>query len=149
MTKKVATISGLSFTMAFFVTFKLSEMVNRKRAGAKDQEMEKFRLESADDVSLEAVNIRPGNVLVAVRNPTSLDHLKRTLDKTDTRKIDIAVLAVRNVAPAGPGESSLEAGQLFSNQETELFSKVVALAEKAGKHVELIVVPGVDPNMVG
>jgi Amino acid permease len=149
MTKKVSTISGLSFTMAFFVTFKLSERYNRKRAGAHQQEMEKFRLESADDVSLETVNIRPGNVLVAVRNPNSLDHLKRTLDKTDTRKIDIAVLAVRNVSPAGSGESTLEAGQLFSNQETELFSKVVALAEKAGKHVELIVVPGVDPNMVG
>src|SRR5260370_1076956 len=33
--------------------------------------------------------------------------------------------------------------------ETELFSKVVFLAEKAGKHVELIVVPGVDPNLAG
>src|SRR5260370_33874259 len=33
--------------------------------------------------------------------------------------------------------------------ETELFSKVVFLAEKAGKHVELIVVPGIDPNLGG
>ena len=39
--------------------------------------------------------------------------------------------------------------QLFSNNETELFSKVVYLAEKAGKHVELIVVPGTDPNLAG
>ena len=29
--------------------------------------------------------------------------------------------------------------------ETELFSGVVSLAEKAGKHVELMVVPGADP----
>jgi hypothetical protein len=149
MTKKVATISGLSFTVAFFVAFKLSESYNRRHAGANKQEMEKFRLEAADDVSPETVNIRPGNVLVAVRNPNSLDHLKKTLDKTDTRKIDIAVLAVRTVSPSGSGEHTLEAGQLFSNQETELFSKVVSLAEKAGKHVELLVVPGVDPNLVG
>jgi amino acid transporter len=149
LTKKVATISGLSFTVAFFVTFQLSEKYNRKRANAQRQDLEKFRLEAAEDVSPESVNIRPGNVLVAVRNPNSLDHLKKTLDKTDTRKIDIAVLAVRMVSPAGSGEQTLDAGQLFSNQETELFSKVVALAEKAGKHVELIVVPGVDPNLVG
>jgi hypothetical protein len=71
------------------------------------------------------------------------------LDKTDTRRIDIAVLAVRNVSPAGSGEHSLDAEQLFTSSETELFSKVVYLAEKAGKHVELLVVPGVDPNLVG
>jgi 7-carboxy-7-deazaguanine synthase len=47
-------------------------------------------------LQIEALDCRPGNVLVAVRNPNSLDHLKRTLDKTDTRKIDIAVLAVRS-----------------------------------------------------
>src|SRR5882672_7406094 len=35
LTKKVATISGLSFTVAFFITFMLSERYNRKRAGAK------------------------------------------------------------------------------------------------------------------
>jgi hypothetical protein len=148
-TKKVATISGITFTLVFFVTFVLSEKYNRKRASAHQCEMEKFRLEAADDVSAETVNIRPGNVLVAVRNPNSLQHLKMVLEKTDTRKIDIAVLAVRNVSKAGSGEHPLDADQLFSSNETELFSKVVFLAEKAGKHVELIVVPGVDPNMAG
>jgi hypothetical protein len=149
LTKKVATISGLSFTIAFFVTFELSEKYNKRRAGAKQDELEKFRLDVADDLSAESVRIRPGNVLVAVRNPNSLQHLQRTLEKTDTRKIDIAVLAVRNVTQAGSGEHPLDADQLFSSSETELFSKVVYLAEKAGKHVELIVVPGVDPNMAG
>ena len=148
LTKKVATISGLSFTVAFFITFMLSERYNRKRAGAKQHELEKFRLDEADELSPETVNLRPGNVLVAVRNPHSLEHLKKTLEKTDTRKIDIGVLAVRNVTQADSADK-LEAGQLFSSNETELFSKVVALAEKAGKHVELIVVPGVDPNMAG
>ena len=46
-------------------------------------------------------------------------------EKTDTRKIDIVVLSVRNVTQAGSGEHSLEADQLFSSSETELFSKVV------------------------
>jgi hypothetical protein len=149
LTKKVATISGMSFTIVFFVAFQLSEKYNKQRATAHQEELEKFRLDAADDISLDVVKIRPGNVLVAVRNPNSIDHLKRTLDKTDTRRIDIAVLAVRNVSPAGSGEHSLDAEQLFTSSETELFSKVVYLAEKAGKHVELLVVPGVDPNLVG
>ncbi|MEZ5353878.1 MAG: APC family permease, partial [Bryobacteraceae bacterium] len=34
---------------------------------------------------------------------------------------------------------------LFSQYERELFSHVVSMAEKHGKHVELLVVPGVDP----
>lgn len=60
--------------------------------------------------------------------------------------MDIVVLAVRRVTPAGSGEYDLSADQLFTDSETELFSKVVSLAEKAGKTVELIVVPGTDPN---
>ena len=35
--------------------------------------------------------------------------------------------------------------QLFTDYERELFSKVVEMAEKEGKTVELLVVPSVDP----
>jgi amino acid transporter len=149
LTKKVATESGLAFTITFFIAFEISEKYNKRRVTEKQGEHEKFRLDSADELTLETVNLRPGSVLVAVRNPHRLDHLKQVLEKTDTDKIDIAVLAVRNVTQAGSGEHSLDADQLFSNNENELFSKVVYLAEKAGKHVELIVVPGIDPNMAG
>ena len=38
--------------------------------------------------------MRPGNILVAVRNPNHLEHLEKILAKTDTRKIDIVVLSV-------------------------------------------------------
>jgi hypothetical protein len=92
------------------------------------------------------VRVRPGNALVAVRNPHNLEHLKRILDKTDTRKIDIVVLRIKKVTPFGSGEYELETGQFFSDDVATLFSKVVSLAEKAGKHVELMVVPSTDPN---
>ena len=59
--------------------------------------------------------------------------------------MDIVVLSVRSVTQAGSGEHSLDASQIFSEAETTVFSKVVTLAEKAGKHVELMVVPGNDP----
>jgi amino acid transporter len=145
LTKKVATISGVSFTILFFIVFELSDIHNRKRRIGHAQEMEKFRLDPHADLSADSVAARPGNVLVAVRNPNHLQHLSRILEKTDTRKIDIVVLSVHRVTQAASGEHGLESSQLFSEDETTVFSQVVTLAEKAGKHVELMVVPGSDP----
>ena len=145
LTKKVATISGIIFTIAFFIVFELSDIYNRKRRAAHGAEMEKFLLETPADVSAASVSARPGNVLVAVRNPNRLQHLARILHKTDTRKMDIVVLSVRPVTQAGSGEHGLDVGQMFSEAEIDVFSHVVTLGEKAGKHVELMVVPGTDP----
>jgi len=145
LTKKVATISGVSFTVAFFIVFEASEMYNRRHKHGHDEEKEKFRLDTRADLSAQALSVRPGNVLVAVRNPHRLQHLARILAKTDTRKQDIVVLSVRQVTQAGSGEHGLEVNQIFSDDETDVFTHVVSLAERAGKHVELMVAPGGDP----
>lgn len=145
LTKKVATISGLSFTVAFFIVFETSEWYNHRRRKGHAEEVEKFRVDARPDLSVNTVNVRPGNVLVAVRNPHRLQHLERILKKTDTRRQDIVVLSVRAVNPAGSGEHPLTTDQIFSNDETTVFTRVVSIAEKAGKHVELMVVPGSDP----
>lgn len=145
VTKKVATISGVSFTIAFFVTFSLSERYNKRRHTEHKEEHEKFRLDIPDDLSTESLRVRPGNVLVAVRNPHRLDHLRKVLQKTDTQKLDIVVVSIRQVTQAGSGEHGLEHDQLFASDEVHVFSKVVSLAEKTGKHVELLVVQGSDP----
>jgi amino acid transporter len=148
LTKKVATISGISFTLAFYLVFEFSERYNRKRhieMAHAGHESEQFRLHSTDEVSAEALHIRPGNILVAVRNPHHLEHLQKTLEKTDTRRQDIVVVTIKVVTQAGSGEHGLEADQVFADQENVVFSRVVALAEKAGKHVELLTVPGTDP----
>jgi hypothetical protein len=145
LTKKVATISGVSFTIAFFIVFELSDIYNRKRRAGHGQEPEKFVLNTRSDISVDSCGVRPGNILVAVRNPNRLQHLQRVLTKTDTRKMDIVVLSVRRVTQAGSGEHPLDAAQLFADDETNVFTHVVTLAEKAGKHVELMVVPGLDP----
>ncbi len=145
LTKEVATISGVSFTIAFFIVFELSDIANRKRKAAHPAELEKFRLDTKDELSAGTTGVRTGNVVVAVRNPNRLQHLSRILAKTDTRKQDIVVLSVRRVTQAASGEHPLDADQIFSDDETNVFTRVVTLAEKAGKHVELMVVPGSDP----
>jgi amino acid transporter len=144
LTKKVATISGILFTIAFFIVFECSEIYNRRRHKHEGQESEKFRLDTHSEVTKETIHVRPGNVLVAVRNPNRMQHLERILRKTDTRKMDIVVLSVRTLK-SGAGEFGLQPDQMFADAETDVFSKVVNLAEKAGKHVELMVVPGADP----
>ena len=144
LTKKAATISGASFTIAFFAIFELSERYNRRRLGVHGGHQEKFRLSTSDTLVPETLQVGPGSILVAVRNPNRLDHFQQVLEKTDTRKQDIVVMAVRGVGGFGTGEHDLTEAQLFTNQENELFSRVVSMAEKQGKPVQLLVVPGVN-----
>jgi len=145
-TKEVATIWGFGFTISIFVIFQLSERYNRKRAAGKRSDIEKFRLVTQENVSQESISARPGNVLVAIRNPYQLEHLKKVLGRVDTRKIDVVALTVKRTSGYGSGGHELDVDQIFSDKVAELFSNVVSVAEKDGKHVELIVVPGREYN---
>jgi uncharacterized protein YjeT (DUF2065 family) len=147
ITKKAATISGIAFTVAFFTIFELSERYNRQHRCAGSAGMEEFLLKQSGEVSTETVQTRPGNVLVPVRNPYQLAHLERTLGRTDTGKEDVVVLSVHLASPSGSGEHDLREEQIFGPRETEVFSKVVSVAEKAGKHVALLAVAGTNPWM--
>jgi hypothetical protein len=73
-----------------------------------------------------------------------MDHLKKVLEKTNLRRHDIVVMTVRPIS-TGAGEYDLADQQIFSDYEKELFTAVVQRAEKEGKPVELLVVPGVNP----
>jgi amino acid transporter/nucleotide-binding universal stress UspA family protein len=143
-TKKTATIWGFGFTVVIFIIFELSEHYNRKKAAGQHSELEKFRLVTQENLDQESIHVRPGNVIVALHNPYQLAHLKRVLERVDTRKMDVVALTVKRVSRHGSGGFELEMDQIFSDKVAELFSKVVSIAEKAGKHVELLVVPGRD-----
>ena len=142
--KKIATIYGVSFTVVLYILFTVSEYLNAARRKAETAGLEEFNLEMQPQISAETLQARPGCVLVAVRDYTRMLHLQKVLEKTNIRKHDIVVMTVRPVT-AGAGEYDLAERQLFSDYERELFTKVVALAEKEGKHVDLLVVPAVDP----
>ena len=145
VTKQVATISGITFTLVFFTMFTLTERYNRRRRVGQHQELEQFRLDFHEDVSSSSVHARPGNTLVAVRNPAHLEHVEKALSKTDTRTVDIVALSVHRVTQAASGEHDVGATQIFASAETQVFTQAVALAEKAGKHIELLAVAGTDP----
>jgi amino acid transporter/nucleotide-binding universal stress UspA family protein len=143
-TKEIATKSGVAFTIVLFIIFTISERINaRKRANTKHG-LEEFNLDMRPEITAETVHARPGCVLVAVRDYHRMLHLHSVLEKTNLRRHDIVVMTVRPVS-TGAGEYELSDSQLFSEYEKELLSAVVTMAEKEGKTVDLLVVPGVDP----
>jgi amino acid transporter len=137
-TKEVATISGISFTIIFFVVFEISEKVTRKRA-SKRAELDQFNIEQGDNLTPQALGVRPGNVLVMIRNYNTLYNLAATLDRVDPHNQDVVALHLRFLGRADAGEYELEPEQLFSSEEQTLFTRALALAEKKGKTIHLAV----------
>jgi amino acid transporter len=142
--KRIATISGVGFTLTMFIVFTISKRLIERRRLTEKKGMEQFNLELAPEVAGDTVHARPACVLVAVRDYTQMSHLHNVLVKTNLRRHDIVVMTVRNVS-TGAGEYELGTNQLFTDYERELFTRVVAMAEKEGKSVDLLVVPGVNP----
>ncbi|HEX9199691.1 MAG TPA: APC family permease [Acidobacteriaceae bacterium] len=142
-TKEVATISGVAFTLIFFTTFEISEYVTRKRASAH-AELDQFNLETGDDLTPAGLGVRPGNVLVMVRNYHALYNLAATLDRVDARKQDVVALHLRFLGRASGGEYELDPEQLFSTEEQILFTRALGMAEKKGKTIHLAVAGATD-----
>jgi len=144
ITKQVATITGVAFTLVFFLIFEVSEHINTRRRAGAHVELDQFQLHPEEELSPPAVGIRPGNALCLVRDYTNLDHVAKALELTHTGKQNLVVMTVRIARGPDAGYEDLDANRLFSTYEQQLFTRVVALAEKAGKHVDLLVVPSSD-----
>jgi amino acid transporter len=142
--KRIATISGIGFTLTMFLVFTISERQIKRRLHATKKGLEEFNLEMQPEVAGESIHARPACILVAVRDYNQMLHLQNVLVKTNLRRHDIVVMTVRGVS-TGAGEYELGQNQLFTDYERELFTRVVAMAEKEGKTVDLLVVPGVNP----
>jgi hypothetical protein len=146
-TKEAATIGGVSFTFVFFIAFTLSERYrNRsKPPPSSGREVERFRLEVREGLSAESLQVRPGNILVAVHDPERLHHLEKILAENDPAKADIVVLSVNTeYAPHSSDSKKEEAERIVGECETRVFSTAVAAAETAGKPVALVALPGGD-----
>src|ERR1700727_2800980 len=143
-TKSVATVSGVIFAGAFFIVFTLSERDNKKRHALTTRQMrEHFQLEHQDTVGRDALEIRPGAVVVTMRDSATPFALKWALTHTNTDEQDLVVLAARMMGAGGPEYVDASA-PLFSEHEQMLFTKAVSIAESFGKHISLLVVPAGD-----
>jgi hypothetical protein len=144
LTKEVATISGVIFTAAFFVIFTVSERATARRRSSTST-LDQFNLVSEQNVSKELVDVRPGGVLVTARDYNSLHYLRRALEDVNTDEQDVTVMTVRVLKGPGSGtDEQMYEDELFTDYEQLLFTRAVAVAEKMGKEIKLLVVPSND-----
>ena len=139
-TKQVATIAGIGFTGAFFAMFVVSERITLRRR-AKAAHLDHFQLTPEQEIGGDALGCQPGCVLVPVRDYNTLRHLDWALSQPEADTRDIVVMTVR-LLRQGQGTQGLDQEQMFSDYEQTLFTRVVAIAERHGRHVMLLVAPG-------
>jgi len=143
-TKSVATVSGIVFAAAFFIIFTVSERMNLRRHAITARQMkDHLQLEHQDTIDRESVAIRPGGVMVTMRDAANPLALKWTLSRTSTDEQDVVVISVRMMGVGGPEYLNAE-DQSFSEHEQMIFTKAVSIAESFGKKVSLLVVPAGD-----
>jgi amino acid transporter len=143
-TKRDATIAGVIFSAILFVVFTFSERRTLKMREQGGEHYDQFRVFGNPELNNSTIGARPGNILVAVRDPRNLSYLREALHRTDTTKQDVVVMTSRisHREHSFSGNAQFEAKDVFDTYEQELFTRVIAVAEKEGKTIKLLVVPG-------
>jgi hypothetical protein len=141
VTKEYATIAGVALTVIFFALFTISERINSRNLDRTLAALDQFQLQHTEMADQQAVGVRPGNVAVAVRDYNTLWPLGHALDRTNTEEKDVVVMTTRMITGPDSGERNLYDENLFTPYEQQLFTQVVAMAERRGKPVDLLIVP--------
>src|SRR5712691_4104752 len=124
-TKPSATVAGTIFSLVMFGVFSVSERITHRNRGAAHVEMDQFNVAAREELSLQGVGVRPGNILVPVSNYHALYHLQAVLDRVKPERRDVVVLHIRLLRRSASGSSELEAEQLFGSVEQFLFTKAL------------------------
>lgn len=144
-TKYEATLGGVTFSVVFFALFTYSERHAARQRAGKPESLDQFRVYGNEEPANDTLGVRPGNILVALRDPKNLYYLRDVLRRTDTTKQDVVVMTARLYHREHSfGSTSFDARDVFENYEQELFTAAVAAAEKEGKPISLLVVPTTD-----
>ena len=143
LTKEVASISGVAFTVVFLAVFMTSEYIHEKKRGsAAHQHLEQFNETTAEEIVPAALGLsKPFRKLVAIRSPQNLFMLEKALAETDPDTTEVVVMTAKLI-PLGGG---LPASKQFDRYDQQLMTAVVTLAEKAGKEATPLVLPTNNP----
>ena len=167
MTKTVATISGLSFTVAILLAFNATERYRKRQEGAdsdgkprKHEHLEQFDADRAEEVNPETLSLeRPYRRVVALESSAHLDALEVCLVETDPANTELVVVVVHPPETAGVYGEPAHTDIVYASgcgtdvpdpplgqQDRQLMTAVVRQSELAGKPVKPVVVLTRDPR---
>ena len=136
-TKQLSTVTGITFTIILFFVFVGSEQWRKRKRSEEPVGLDPFRLVANPQITRATVGCKSHSILVPVIESKDLSHLNYVLEHTETRTQDIVVMTTRLLK----GPTMVGAGDeaIFTDQEQDLFTRAVKLAEKHGKSVRLVV----------
>lgn len=134
-TKQIATISGAAFTLSLFLVFTVSEKLRKART-REPIGLDPFQIVANPQITRTTVGCRPRGILVPVVESKDLSHLNAVLEETDTKTKDVIVMTTRLLKGPTLGQQEED---IFTDQEQDLFTRAVKLAEKHGKNIRLVV----------
>ncbi|HEV8605939.1 MAG TPA: amino acid permease [Tepidisphaeraceae bacterium] len=145
LTKKVATIWGIGFTAGFLAVFVICEHISRRlRQGKHHEHLEQFNENVTDAPTAESLGLtHPDPIIVAVRNPRSMAALEKVLGEVDADRQDIVSITCKVLPPLTPGITPEELR--LDENDREVLTRVVNVAEEAGKRVFPLVIPTNNP----
>jgi len=148
VTKVTATQWGLAFGASFFVIFTLSERSHKKKLLEREplpeglEYEEKVNLKLDKDLDPVDCGVKKNRrILVTVRDPHNLYHVRRVLEDLDPDTTDLIVMTAKVEKPY---QIEGDLTHLYP-EERNLLTQIVNLAENAGKKVIPIIVPARDP----
>jgi nucleotide-binding universal stress UspA family protein len=144
VTKPIATVSGVCFSVVFLGVFTVTETIHRRRLrGEKHEHQEQFNRAEVDEISSDSLKLtKPYRKLVAIRSPHNLFMLEKALADTDPMTTDVLVMTAKMEAPGG----SLRGAEIeLDSYDRQLMTAVVDRAEKLGKRVLPLIVPTNNP----
>jgi magnesium transporter len=133
-------LAGVACVAMLAVALAVSERSVASQAAATSGTLDEFQLLPSDEVDLRRAEVRPGNLLVPVRRPHVLAHLVGALRAAGDR--DVVAMTVRLVGVDVPDDQVQD--PRATEEERRLLSAVVAAAEREGRIVRLMIVPGVN-----
>lgn len=139
LTKKVATISGVSFGLILFTIFYISSRLNAKKANIMFEEgpREKLNETQVPELSAALANLPyKENILVTVKDANKLYHLEKVLTDLKDTEVNIIVLYARPLDNWNAGKDR----EAVSIDYKELFTQVILKAENFGRQVHPIMV---------
>jgi amino acid transporter len=144
LTKQTATIWGIGFTAFFLLAFVIVERISHRRHGGKHEHLEQFNEKSSEEVTTESLGLMRGNVvLIAARGPRSLPVLEKILNEIDTDQRDVVVVTCKVIPARTLGITDQEMS--IDDEDRELLTRIVSVAEHIGKQVYPVVLPTNNP----